>query len=52
MDDVYQTICSKSKSDVVPLKINSGDAWFADASVNGTSFKFLIDTGLVKVSCL
>ncbi len=28
--------------------MNSGDAWFADASVNETSFKFLMDTGASK----
>ncbi len=31
------------KPDVILLKMNSGDAWFADTSVNGTSFKFLMD---------
>ncbi len=39
---------SKPKSDVVLLKLNSGDAWFADASVNGTPFKFLMDTAASK----
>ncbi len=34
LDNVYQTICSIPKADVVLLKMNSGDAWFADASVN------------------
>ncbi len=48
MDDVHQTIRSKPKADVVLLKINSGDAWFANASVNGTKFKFLMDTGASK----
>ncbi len=38
----------KPKSDVVLLKLNSGDAWFADATVNGTAFKFLMDTGASK----
>ncbi len=38
LDNVYQTILSKPKTDVVLLKMNSGDAWFADASVNGTKF--------------
>ncbi len=28
--------------------MNYGNAWFGDASVNGTSFKFLIDTGASK----
>ncbi len=48
MDEVFQTIRSKPKADVVLLKMNSGDAWFADASVNGTKFKILIDTGASK----
>ncbi len=48
MDDVYETIQPKPKSDVIILKMNSGDAWFADASVNGTFFKFLMDTGSSK----
>ncbi len=48
VDDVYHTTRSKPKSDVILLKINSGGAWFADASVNGTSFKFLMDTGTSK----
>ncbi len=48
MDDVYQMIPPKPKSDVILLKMNSGDAWFADAFVNGTSFKFLMDTGASK----
>ncbi len=48
MDDVYEKIRPKPKSDVILLKMNSGDAWFADASVNGTSFKFLMDTGASK----
>ncbi len=47
-DDVYYTTRSKPKSDVILLKMNSGDAWFADASVNGTSFKLLMDTGAYK----
>ncbi len=45
LDNVYHTNRSKPKSDVILLKMNSGDAWFADASVRGTSFKFLMDTG-------
>ncbi len=48
MDDVYQTNDSKPKADVVLLKMNSGDAWFADTSVNGAKFKFLMDTGASK----
>ncbi len=47
-DDIYQTMRLKPKSDVVLLKLNSGDAWFADATVNGTAFKFLMDTGASK----
>ncbi len=47
-DNVHHTTQSKPKSDVISLKMNSGDAWFADASVNGTSFKFLMDTGANK----
>ncbi len=38
----------KPKSDVVLFKMSSGDAWFAHASVNGTSFKFLMATGASK----
>ncbi len=48
MDEVYQTIHSRPKADVVVLKMNSGNAWFADESVNGTKFKFLKDTGARK----
>ncbi len=47
-EDIYPMMHSKPKSDVVLLKLNSGDAWFADASVNGTPFKFLMDTGASK----
>ncbi len=47
-DDVYYTTHSKPKSDIILLKMNSGDALFADASVNGTAFKFLMDTGASK----
>ncbi|MBL0686807.1 MAG: retroviral-like aspartic protease [Sulfurospirillum sp.] len=36
------------KSDIILLKMDSGDAWFADASLNGTTFKFLMDTGASK----
>ncbi len=46
--DVYQTNRSRPKADVILLKMNSADAWFADASVNGTKFKFLMDTGASK----
>ncbi len=48
MDDVYETIRPKPKSDVILLKMNSGDAWFVYASVNRTYFKFLMDTGASK----
>ncbi len=41
MDDVYYTSHSKPKADVVLLKLDSCDAWFADASINGTPFRFL-----------
>ncbi len=48
LNDVYHTTRSKPKSDVILLKMNNGDAWFADASVNGTPIKFLMDTGASK----
>ncbi len=48
VEAVYQTNHSRPKADVVLLKMNSGDAWFADASVNATKFKFLMDTGASK----
>ncbi len=48
LDDEYQTIHSRPKVDVVLLKMNSGDAWFAEDSVNGTKFKFLKDAGASK----
>ncbi len=47
-DDVYYTTRSKPKSDIILLKMDSGDAWFADASVHETYFKFLMDTGISK----
>ncbi len=47
MDDVYYTSCSKPKANVVC------DAWFADASFNGTPFKFLMDSFLQNIiTCL
>ncbi len=49
LDDVYQTIQPKPKSDVILLKSNSVDARFADASVNRTPFKFLVDTVVSKI---
>ncbi len=48
MDNVYNTIPSNPKADVVLLKLDSDDAWFADASINGTPFKFLMDSGASK----
>ncbi len=48
MDDVYYTTRSKPKTDIILLKMDFGDAWFADASVNRTPFKFLMDTGASK----
>ncbi len=48
MDDVYHTTRSRTKADVILLKMNSGDAWFANASINGTPFKFLMDSGASK----
>ncbi len=45
---MYQTFRSRPKANVVLLKKNSCDAWFADASVNVTKFKFLMDTGASK----
>ncbi len=48
LDDVYYTTRSKPKSDAILLKMDSGDSWFADASVKGTAFKFLMDTGASK----
>ncbi len=52
VDDVYYTTRFKLKLDVILLKMDSGDTWFADAPVNGTHFKFLMDTEVAKVSCL
>ncbi len=52
VNDVYHRTHSKPKSGVIFLKMDSGDAWFANTFVNGTSFKFLMDTGKAKVSCL
>ncbi len=39
---------TKPKSDVILLIMDSGEAWFANASVNGTPFKFLLDSGASK----
>ncbi len=43
MDNVYYTSHSNPKADVILFKLDSGEAWFADASINGTPFKFLMD---------
>ncbi len=48
MDDVYHTTRSRPKLDVILLKMESGDAWFADASINGTPFTFSMDSGASK----
>ncbi len=48
LDDVYHATQSKPKSDVILLKMNSGDAWFANTSIKGTPFKFLMDRGTSK----
>ncbi len=48
MDDVYYTTQTKLKSDVILLKLDSGEAWFANGSVNGTPFKFVMDSGASK----
>ncbi len=48
VDNIYYTTRSKPESDVILLKMDSGDAWFAEASVNRTFFKFLMDTGASK----
>ncbi len=49
VDDVYYTTHSKLKTDVILLKMDSGDVWFADASINGTPFKFLMDIDASKI---
>ncbi len=48
MDNVYYTTLSKPKSDGTLLKMDYDDSLFAEASVNGTSFRFLMDTGAGK----
>ncbi len=48
MDDVYYTTHLKPKVDIILLKMDSGDAWFADASINGTPFRLLMDSGAIK----
>ncbi len=48
VDDVYYPTRKKLKSDVILLKMDSGEAWFANTSVNGTPFKFLMDSGASK----
>ncbi len=48
MDDVYYTTRTKPKSDVILLKMDSDEAWFTNASVNGTPFKLLMDSRASK----
>ncbi len=48
VEAVYYTTSSKLKSDVILLKMDSGDARFADVYVKGTNFKFLMNTGASK----
>ncbi len=48
VDNVYKTTRSKPKVDVILLKIDSDDTCLSDASVNGTTFKFLINSGASK----
>ncbi len=45
---MYHTTHSKPKSDVILLKMDYGDAWFADGSINRINFNFLMDTGTSK----
>ncbi len=53
MEDVYYTTRPKPKSDIILLKMDSGESWFANAPVNGTPFKFLMDSEASKsvISC-
>ncbi len=48
VDDVYYTTRTKPKWDVILLKMDSGEAWFANASVNGTPFKLVMDSRASK----
>ncbi len=48
VDDLYYTTQTKPISNVILLKMDSGEAWFANASVNGTPFKFIMDSGASK----
>ncbi len=48
MDDVYYMTQTKPKSNILLLKMDSGEVWFANASVNGIPFKFLMDSGASK----
>ncbi len=48
VDDVYYTSHSKPKAGVVLLRLDSINIYFADASINGTTFKFLKDSGASK----
>ncbi len=45
---MYFTSNSNPKAGVVLLMLDSGDTWFADASIIGTPFKFLMDSGVSK----
>ncbi len=48
VDNVYKTTRSKPKVDVILLKIDSDDICLSDASVNGITFMFLMDSGVSK----
>ncbi len=52
VDNDYHMTRIKSKSDISLLKMDSGETLFANAYVNVTHFKFPIDSGASKVSCL
>ncbi len=39
---------TKPKSGVILLKMDSCEAWLTNAYVNGTPFKFLMDSGASK----
>ncbi len=45
MDNMYYTSHSKPNADVVLLKLDSNDALFSDASINGTTCNFLMNSG-------
>ncbi len=44
----FYTTRTQPTSDVIILNMDSGEAWFVNASVNGTPFKFLMDSGASK----